>query len=303
MKLTIAAAPHLRSEDTTSRIMFAAFLALLPAGIWGVYKFGFHAALVIATAVASCIIIEWVTQKYIFKTEVRIKDGSAALTGLLMAYCLPPDMPLWQVVIGSFCAIFIAKECFGGIGHNIFNPALIGRAVLLASFPLTMTRWQLDAVTQATPLGILKEKLALSLPSYLDLFIGNVPGSIGEVSKLLLLIGALYLMIRKIITWHIPFIYVGTVFVLSFLFNQDPFFHILSGGLILGAFYMANDYVTGPLFIRGKWIFAVGCGLITVLIRNLGAFPEGVCYSILIMNMLVPLIDRYTRPVPFGVEK
>lgn len=303
MKFTISPAPHIKSEESTTKIMMSVFIALLPAGIWSVYKFGIHSGYVILTSVISCVLIEFISQKFIFKTKVKITNGSAALTGLLMAYCLPPGIALWQVAVGSFFAIFIAKECFGGVGFNIFNPALVGRAVLLSSFPSAMTSWQMDGITQASPLGILKEKMAVELPSYMDLFTGNIPGSLGEVSKFLLILGVIFLLYRRIITWHIPIAYILTVGVLSVMFKQDPVFQVLSGGLILGAFFMATDYVTSPMFTRGKIIFGFGCGLLTVLIRNFGAFPEGVCYSILIMNILVPLIDRYTKPRVFGTKK
>jgi len=303
MKFTISPAPHIKSQQTVKKIMLSVFLALIPSGIWGVYKFGVHSGHVILISVLSCVFFEFISQKYIFRTKIKITDGSAALTGLLLAYCLPPDIALWQVCIGSFFAIFIAKECFGGIGFNIFNPALIGRAVLLSSFPTVMTKWQIDGITSATPLGILKEKLVQQLPSYMDLFVGNIPGSIGEVSKILLLLGAIFLFYRRIISWNVPLTFVFTVAVLSVLFKQDPVFQVLSGGVVLGAFFMATDYVTGPLFSKGKIIFGFGCGVLTVLIRNLGAYPEGVCYSILIMNILVPLIDRYTKPRVFGSIK
>lgn len=302
MQFTISPAPHIKSQQTTKKIMLSVFLALIPSGIWGVYKFGAHSGYVSLTSVLSCIFFEFVSQKFIFKTKVKITDGSAALTGLLMAYCLPPDIALWQVCLGSFFAIFIAKECFGGIGFNIFNPALVGRAVLFSSFPTAMTKWQIDGVTSATPLGILKEKLAQQLPSYTDLFVGNIPGSVGEVSKILLLLGAIFLFYRRVISWHIPITYILTVAILSIPFKQDPLFQVLSGGVILGAFFMATDYVTSPLFTKGKIILGFGCGLFTVLIRNLGAYPEGVCYSILIMNILVPLIDRFTKPRVFGTK-
>ncbi|MFH0947902.1 MAG: RnfABCDGE type electron transport complex subunit D [Elusimicrobiota bacterium] len=302
MKFTISPAPHIKSETTTTKIMLSVFLALIPSALWGVYKFGVHSGYVILTSILSCVLFEFISQKFIFRTKNKISDGSAALTGLLMAYCLPPDIALWQVCIGSFFAIFIAKECFGGIGFNIFNPALVGRAVLLSSFPTVMTTWQIDGITSATPLGILKEKLAEQLPSYTDLFFGNIPGSIGEVSKILLLLGAIYLFYRRIISWYVPITFVLTVAVLSILFKQSPVFQILSGGVILGAFFMVTDYATSPLFKRGKIIFGFGCGLLTVLIRNLGAYPEGVCYSILIMNILVPIIDKFTKPRVFGTS-
>ena len=300
MKWVIESSPHLQSPETVPQIMVSVFAALVPAGFWGVFRFGMHSAFVVLTSVAGCVLLEFISQKWVFKTTVRIGDGSAALTGLLMAYCLPPDMPLWQVLVGCFFAIFIAKECFGGLGNNLFNPALVGRAVLLTSFPVTMTRWQIDGVTQASPLGIWKESIGASLPSYGTLFVGGIPGSIGETSKLLLIAGGLFLLARGIISWHVPVSTIGSVFVLSIFFRQDPVFQVLSGGLILGAVYMATDTVTGPLTARGKLIFGFGCGLLTVCIRNLGSFPEGVCYAILIMNMLVPLIDRFTRQRIYG---
>jgi len=303
MRFTISPSPHIKSELTTKEIMLSVFLSLIPAGIWGVYKFGIHSLYVVLVSIFSCILFEFIAQRIIFKKKVMVTDGSAALTGLLMAYCLPPDIPLWQVFIGAFFAIFIAKECFGGLGFNVFNPALVGRAVLLSSFPTAMTRWQIDGITSATPLGILKERLTTHLPSYTDLLFGKIPGSIGEVSKFLLLLAALFLLYRGIISWHIPIPFISAVAVLSIPFNRDPIMEILSGGIVLGAFFMATDYVTSPLFPRGKIIFGIGCGALTVFIRNLSSYPEGVCYSILIMNIFVPLIDRFTKPRKFGFRK
>ncbi len=303
MKFTISPPPHIKSAITTKEIMLATFLSLVPAGIWGIYKFGAHAGYVVFTSIFSCILFEYIAQRFIFKKKVMISDGSAALTGLLMAYCLPPDIPLWQVFIGAFFAIFIAKECFGGIGFNVFNPALVGRAVLLSSFPSAMTKFQIDGITSATPLGILKEGPVTQFSSYTVLFLGEIPGSIGEVSKVLLFLGALFLLYRRIISWRIPITFILTVAVLSIPFKRDPIMEILSGGLVLGAFFMATDYVTSPLFSKGKIIFGIGCGALTVFIRNLGSYPEGVCYAILIMNIFVPLIDRFTRPRVFGVRR
>ncbi|MDD5688462.1 MAG: RnfABCDGE type electron transport complex subunit D [Elusimicrobia bacterium] len=291
-------APNIRSERTTATIMCLVIIALLPAGVWGVYKFGIHSAYIILTSIVSCVLIEFIAQKFIFKRDVTIDDGSAVLTGLLLAYCLPPNILLWQVVVGSFVAIFIVKECFGGIGFNIFNPALIGVTVVFLMFSYAPAKWHIDGVSQASPLvGV-----GTQISSYLDLFIGNVSGSIGEVSKLLLILGALYLFYKRVISWHIPIIYILTVFGLSFLFKQDPIFQVLSGSLILGAFFMATDYVTGPLFTKGKIIFGFGCGLFTVLIRNYGLYPKSVCYAILIMNALVLLIDKYTKPRVYGKQ-
>lgn len=305
MKLTLSTSPHIHTPETTQQIMISVFAALVPGAAWAIYKYGPHAGYVILTAIISAMLFEYLSQKVVFGKPVRVSDGSSALAGLLMAYCLPPDIPLWQVVVGSFFAIFITKECFGGLGFNIFNPALIGRASLLSSFPVAMTAWQLDGVTQATPLAMVKgvEKIQAAVPSYMDLLVGNIPGSIGEVSKILILLGGLFLLFRGIITIHIPFSFILTVAGVSFLFGRDPVFEILSGGILLGAFFMATDYVTSPVYPVGRVIFGFGCGLITVLIRNLGAYPEGVCYAILLMNMLVPLIERFTRPKIFGAVK
>ncbi|OQA92192.1 MAG: Electron transport complex protein RnfD [Elusimicrobia bacterium ADurb.Bin231] len=303
MKTVISPAPHIRSAVTTSRIMFSVFLALIPAGIWGVFRFGIKSFYIILTSVISCMVTEFISRRFIFKKKVTLCDGSAALTGLLMAYCLSPEIRIWQVCVGAFFAIFITKECFGGLGFNIFNPALIGRAVLLASFPTNMTSWQIDGITSATPLAVIKEKLPDILPSYMDIIVGNIPGSIGEVSKVLLICGAAYLLFKKIISWHIPFSFIFSVGVLSVFFGRDPLFEIFSGGVILGAFFMATDYVTCPIFVPGRLIFGLGCGFFTVIIRNFGSYPEGVCYAILIMNALSPLIDKYTAPRVFGTNK
>ncbi len=282
--------------------MATVIAALVPAGAWSVYAFGLHALLVIAVSVISSLLFEYASRRYIFRNGPRLSDGSAALTGILMAYCLPPDLPLWQVVIGSFFAVFVAKECFGGLGQNIFNPALIGRAALLSSFPVAMTTWQYDGVTTATPLAMVKGHFG-SPPPLLDLFLGTVSGSLGEVSALLLGLGGLALLARRVITWHIPVTFIGVVALASIPFGRDPLREVLSGGVFLGAFFMATDYVTGPLYDRGRLVFGAGCGLLTVLIRNLGAYPEGVCYSILIMNMLTPLIDSCSAPRVFGTGR
>jgi electron transport complex protein RnfD len=233
-------------------------------------------------------------------------DGSEAVTGLLLAFVLPPSIPLWMAGIGGFLAIFLVKELFGGIGFNIFNPALAARSILTVSFPLEMTQfvaplsYRIDTITTATPLGIVKEGLGGSLPSLWDMFIGNRAGCIGETSILLLLIGAIFLLWRRVITWHIPISYIITVAILTSLTGQSPLFHILAGGLVLGAFFMATDYVTSPITSKGKIIFGIGCGIITFLIRFKGSYPEGVAYSIIFMNMFVPLIDKYTLPKKFG---
>jgi len=247
----------------------------------------------------------------------RIWDGSAVLTGLLLAYNLPPQVPLWMPVAGSIFAIAIGKQVFGGLGHNIFNPALAGRAFLMVSWPVYMTtwqnpRWQTDAVTTATPLALLKHNHMdlLQGTTYMDLFLGNRGGCIGEVCTVALLLGAAYLLIKKYISWHIPLTYIVSVAFLSWIFNGfngfftgDVLFFVMSGGLILGAFFMATDYVTSPLSARGKIIFGIGCGMLTFLIRRYSGYPEGVSYSILIMNAATPIIDRYTFPKWFGYVK
>ncbi|MBU0581259.1 MAG: RnfABCDGE type electron transport complex subunit D, partial [Candidatus Margulisbacteria bacterium] len=235
--------------------------------------------------------------KALRRKKATIHDGSAIVTGLLLAMVVPPTLPFWMIALGSFISIAIAKEAFGGLGFNIFNPALVGRAFLLASYPVMMTTWQLpfQTATGATPLGILKEGLTESLPTIKQLFLGNIGGSLGETSALALLIGAGYLLYRKVIDWRIPVSYIGSVALLSFIFGQDPLFHILAGGLILGAFFMATDYVTSPMTPKGKLIFGVGAGVLVVVIRIWGGYPEGVCYSILLMNSVTPLLDKIKR--------
>lgn len=298
-------APHIHSSETTGKIMGSVFIALLPALFGSVYFFGLFALKIVIVSVISCVLSELLSQ-IIFRKKIRISDGSAVITGILFAFVLPPRLPLWMVALGGFLAIFLVKELFGGIGFNIFNPALASRAILLASFPVQMTHWTkpldyaVDAITTATPLAIIKENLPQSLPSLWHMFIGTRSGCLGETSVLLLLIGAIFLLARKIITWHIPISYILTVAILSLIFKQNMLIQIMAGGLILGAFFMATDYVTSPLTGKGKIIFGIGCGIITFLIRLKGGYPEGVCYSILFMNMFVPLIDRYTLPEKFG---
>ena len=265
----------------------------------------------VVTAIATEAILQKLTHK-----KITVSDGSAVITGMLLAMVISPDVPLWMPIVGTFCAIAIGKIIFGGLGHNIFNPALIGRAILLASFPVAMTKWKfVDSLTTATPLAMIKDmaeagSLDLAkLPSIWDFFIGRIGGSVGETCALALLIGAAILLIRRIITLHIPLSYIGTVAVIigiSQLFGDQNFamipIHILSGGLILGAFFMATDMVTSPLTNKGGIVFGIGAGMITCLIRLLGGYPEGVCYSILLMNAVSPLIDRYIKPRRFGVE-
>jgi len=288
--------------------MGSVILALIPAVIGSIYFFGIYALKIILVSIVTCVLSEVLSQ-IVFRKKIKIYDGSAIVTGILFAFVLPPGLPLWMVAIGGFFAIFLIKELFGGIGFNIFNPALAARAILLASFPVEMTKFypplsdKIDAISCATPLLIVKEKMSITLPSFYQMFIGQRAGCLGETGILLLLIGALFLIARKIITWHIPVFYIVTVAILSFILKQNVLFHILTGGLILGAFFMATDYVTSPLTPKGKLLFGVGCGLITVLIRIKGGYPEGVCYAILFMNALVPLIDRYTLPKKFGGQQ
>jgi electron transport complex protein RnfD len=307
--LIVSSSPHLHNGNSVAKAMRDVLIALIPALIASLYFFGWAAAKVIITCILAAVLSEAVAQK-IMKREVTIDDGSAVVTGLLLAFCLPSTLPLWMAAIGAVVAIIIGKQMFGGLGNNIFNPALIGRAVLLASWPVAMTSWvaPLDGVTTATPLGMLKQGvIAEQLPSLWNLFIGNVGGSLGETSAVALILGGIYLLYKGHIDWRIPFSYLSIVFVFTlivgFVIGEGlwyPLFHLLSGGLLLGAFFMATDWVTSPITKKGKIIFGIGCGLLTVIIRLMGGYPEGVCYSILLMNMITPLIDRYTKARVFG---
>ncbi len=309
MRLSVSVSPHIKSPDDVPRIMRDVVIALAPAALGALFYFRAGAAIVMVSAIASCLLTEYLCARYLFGQRVVIDDWSAVICGLLLSFTLPPTLPWWTAAVGGACAIFFGKAVFGGIGQNILNPALVGRAILLASWPVAMTTWKapataLDGVTSATPLGMVKEAAAgANLPAYADLFIGNISGSLGETSALLLLVGAAYLFYRKIITWHIPVPFVAAVFVLSLFTGRDPLSEILSGGLILGAFFMATDMVTSPVTPRGRVIFGASCGFLTWLIRNFGGYPEGVCYAILIMNAVAPLIDRYTIPREFGAGK
>lgn len=300
----VATSPHVHAPISIGKVMRDVILALMPAVFASVYFFSWPALNVILVSVFSCVVFEYLWQRLV-KIKVRINDLSAVLTGLLLALTLPPTIPLWIVVVGAMVSMIIAKHVFGGLGHNPFNPALIGRAFLQISWPKAMTSWvsPIDAVSTATPLAIKKLELAETLPSYADLFWGNVSGSLGETSAFALIIGGLFLVKRRHIFSVTPFTYIAVVALGVFAFGQDVLFHLFSGGLMLGAFFMATDPVTSPISKQGKFIFALGCGILTVLIRLKGGFPEGVCFSILIMNMAVPLIDRFTIPKPFGVSK
>ncbi|HAH69619.1 MAG TPA: Na+-transporting NADH:ubiquinone oxidoreductase subunit D, partial [Synergistaceae bacterium] len=268
------------------------------------YFFGFRAAAVMAVCVASCKISEYVWQK-LAKQAMTVGDLSAAVTGLLLAYNLPPSIPFWMAAAGSVFAIIVVKQFFGGIGCNIVNPALAGRAFMISSWPVPMTFWTLDGVSGATPLAMIKEGSMENLPGMYDLFIGHVGGCIGETSAAALLVGFAILLYKGIIGWHIPAVYIGTVAVLTAVMGRPagPLYEVMAGGLFLGAIFMATDYTTSPMTKRGQVIFAFGCGLLTSLIRVFGGYPEGVSYSILIMNLTVPLIDKFTKPRIFGEVK
>jgi electron transport complex protein RnfD len=308
----VATSPHIRVREDAATIMWAVNLALVPAVVASSYIFGLRGLLVILLSSAVCVACEAVAQ-LAFGKKVTVADGSALLTGILLAFNLPATVPWWMVVIGGVVAIFLVKQLFGGLGYNIFNPALAARAVLLASWPVAMTTWSMpvrtfglaEAVSAASPLGIVKEAARAGLTPDLpyrvtDLLLGNIPGSLGETCKAALLLGAVVLIAVKIVDWRIPIPFIATVAVLSLLFGRDPLVELLSGGLILGAFYMATDLVTSPTTRTGRVIFGCACGLLTTLTRNFGGFPEGVCYSILFMNMLAPLMERFVQPRRFG---
>jgi len=325
--LTVSPSPHVYEDTTVKRLMFDVIIALLPALAFSIYFFGMGAIYVTLTAVVSCVAFEWLIQKYLLKQEPSVSDGSAILTGLLLAFNVPTNLPVWIIVIGSLAAIGIGKMSFGGLGNNPFNPALVGRVFLLISFPVQMTSWPVpkgfntgyaDAVTGATPLGVMKEgidkgeavpEIMNQIPSHMEMFYGHMGGSMGEIAALALLIGFAYLLIRKVITWHIPVSIIATITVFTGILwfinpeaNADPLFHLLTGGVLLGAIYMATDYVTSPMSVKGMWIYGIGIGVITVLIRVFGACPEGVSFAILIMNAFVPLINAYIKPKRFGEE-
>lgn len=303
-----SSSPHIRSDETISRIMIDVLIALLPATLASIYFFRFNAIKLIGISILTAVLTEWALQKFM-KKPISINDFSAVVTGLLLAFNIPASAPWWIPVIGSAFAIAIVKQAFGGIGNNFINPALAARAMLLASWPVIMTNWVspgADAVSTATPLGILKGEAEGTLPSITDVLIGNIGGSLGETSALLLVIGGLYLLYRGVITWKIPASFIGTVMVMTFLLDggfTSMIYHTLSGGLMCGAFYMATDYSSTPVTPRGHIIFGVGCGILTSVIRIYGGYPEGVSYSILLMNVAAPLIDKYTSPKVFGEVK
>lgn len=324
-QFVVSVSPHVRDEESVRRIMWSVNAALLPALLASFWFFGPKAIFVTALCIITSVLSEYVFQKALNR-KITINDGSAFLTGLLLGMNLPPSLPFYVPVVGSFFAVIIVKQLFGGLGYNIFNPALLGRAFLLITWPKAMTIWSaptakltgLDAVTTATPLGILKEEgigklmeeFGTKSDLYMSLLTGERAGSLGETSAILLLLGAAYLFYKKYITWHIPLSFLATVGILAWvfggkgaLFTGDPVVHLLSGGLILGAFFMATDYVTCPTIRKGQIIFGIGCGALTMLIRLKGGFPEGVMFAILLMNCFAPLIDRSVKPALFGAVK
>jgi electron transport complex protein RnfD len=312
--LYMAPSPHIHSGDSIGRNMYGVLLALVPAFFVSLYYFGLGALIVTAVSVASCVLFEYLIQKYLMKEESTVGDGSAILTGVLLAFNLPSNLPVWIVILGAFVAIGIGKMSFGGLGRNIFNPALVGRVFLLISFPAQMTTWPVpevmsmnytDVETGATILTLLKEGSG-DLPSYAQMLLGNRGGSLGEVGAIALVLGLIFMLVRRIITWHIPVAVIGTVFLFTAILHAanpafaSPPVHLLSGGLLLGAGFMATDYVTSPMSRRGMLIYGVGIGLLTTVIRLFGSYPEGMSFAILIMNALTPLINTYVKPKRFG---
>jgi electron transport complex protein RnfD len=304
---TVSSSPHIKSNDSVQGIMRDVIIALLPATFAGIYFFGMQAFLVTLVSVLSCIAAEALWQKLAHK-KVTIGDLSAVVTGLLIAFNMPAAVPLWLPAIGGFFAIIIVKQFFGGIGQNIMNPALAARAFLLASWPVHMTNFTVDGVSAATSLGILKEGGG-QLPSLMSNFIGSQGGCIGETSVLALLIGGAYLLYRKVITWHTPVAYIGSVFILTLILGRSgtmsasALYEIFSGGLMIGAIFMATDYTTSPMGKKGQVIFGIGCGVLTTIIRLYGGYAEGVSYAILIMSLFVPFIDKFTALRIFGEVK
>ena len=313
--LLVTSSPHLRCAGSTRRIMADVVIGLVPACAAGIYFFGARVIAVIAASVISCVVSEHMVRT-LMRKESTISDLSAVVTGVLLALNLSPTIPLWIAAVGGIIAIVIVKQFFGGIGQNFMNPALAARVFLVVSWPAQMTNWikpgQLDGVSSATPLALIKkgkEIISISIPSYWDLFIGNVGGCIGETSAAALLIGAAYLFYRRVITPEIPFAFIGTVAIFTWIFGGhslfagDFIYHVLAGGLILGAFFMATDYSTSPVTSKGRLIMGAGCGLLVSVIRLYTNYPEGVSFAIILMNIAVPLIDRFTVPKSFGGEK
>ena len=315
--LNISGSPHVHSDESTKKIMWRVNLALVPMLLCGIAFFGLNALLISLVSVACCCLFQWLIEKFILKVPTTVCDGSAVVTGLLLAFNVPAtaDM-IWLVAIGALVAIGVGKMTFGGLGKNPFNPALVGRVFMLISFPVQMTTWptvgkwfpmSLDTTTGATPLGIFKESGLSDMPGLMDAFLGHVGGSFGEVSAIAILIGAIYLLWRKVISWHIPVAFIGTAFIFSgilWLVNPEQFLNpvmtIFTGGIMLGACFMATDMVTSPMSKTAQLIFGFGCGLLTIIIRNWGAYPEGVSFAILLMNSITPLLNRWCKPARFA---
>ncbi|HHW70698.1 MAG TPA: RnfABCDGE type electron transport complex subunit D [Clostridiales bacterium] len=307
-QLIVSSSPHINSDETIAKIMRDVVIALIPAGIAAIYFFGSRALLIIVVSVISAVLTEWFMQK-LYKKPITLDDWSAVVTGILIAYNMPPTVPLWLPIVGSVIAIAIIKQSFGGLGQNFMNPALGARAILLACWPVRMTTWVApgpDAISTATPLELLNGNMQEGFPTIWDAFIGNIGGCIGETSAFALILGAIYLLYRDVINWRIPVSYLGTVALFTWIFGKDGFFtgngiyNLFIGGLMLGAFYMATDYATSPVTPKGQLIMGFGCGIITSIIRLYGGYPDGVTYAILIMNIVTPLIDRYTIPSIYG---
>ena len=313
--LIVSPSPHIHGGDSISKNMYGVLIALVPAFLVSLYYFGLGALIVTATSVVACVLFEYLIQKFLMKKEPTVCDGSAILTGVLLAFNLPSNLPVWIILIGALAAIGIGKMSFGGLGNNIFNQALVGRVFLLISFPAQMTMWpevgQLtaytDATTGATVLSLMNEGALDKLPTLVDMLLGKMGGSLGEVSALALLLGLVFMLWKKIITWQIPVSILLTVFVFTGIMHlvnpvqyASPFVHLLSGGLMLGAIFMATDYVTSPMSKNGMLVYGVGIGILTTVIRLFGSYPEGMSFAILIMNAFTPLINSYIKPKHFG---
>ena len=325
--LNVSPSPHAHAKETTQKLMLGVIVALLPALLTSVFYFGWGAIIITSVSIVSCILFEYLIQRFVFRKPISITDGSALVTGLLLAFNVPSNLPVFIVVTGAFISIAVAKMTFGGLGNNPFNPALVGRVFMLISFPVQMTSWPVpkgfatsytDAVTGATPLAVVKEglkngeplqQLIAQIPTPAQMFLGNMGGSMGEVAAVALLLGFIWLLYKKIITWHIPVSVIGSLVIFTSILwmidpekNASPLFHLLAGGVLLGAIFMATDYVTSPMNPKAMIIYGCGIGILTVIIRVWGAYPEGVSFAILIMNAFVPLMNAYIKPRRFGEE-
>lgn len=321
----ISGSPHVHQNLTVPKLMYGVVLAMIPAMIVSFYMFGLGAARVFLITILSCLFFEYVIQRYLIKGPITINDGSALVTAVLLAFNVPSSIPWWMLVVGSLVAVGMGKMSFGGLGKNPFNPALVGRVFMLISFPVAMTTWPkpivsrsyfsfsglddkvLDTITGPTPLGVLQEQGAQAVSTNMNLLMGQMGGSLGEISAIALLLGGFYMLFKKIITWHIPVAYFGSAFIMAGILwladptqYADPLFHMVTGGMMLGVFYMATDYVSSPVSVKGQLIFGVGAGVLTILIRVFGAYPEGVSFAILIMNAFTPLINSQMKPARFG---